>query len=776
MELPCVVEWVIYPQKDKLSDGFALFSASLNADSSKYNVELEDMVRKNCKLSDSGNFTVSINIYHNEDVLGKQFIFVGDFFSHKKYGGQFKSTFYYEDIPDKDEGFRRALMCLPNIKEARSLDIIKTFGVQETKRILNEEPKKLLEINGITEERLKTIKAEWDKKSVLRDLYEFFYKQGITLDLAKQIYNQFKEKSLDILKTNPYELCGLRGMDFIKTDGIAHKIMSDISNDKRILACIKSILNKSDGSLCMPYIKLKDEVINKINESISENNLPKPDMNKVVESIPIVIRTNLNIFTAIKDISDEKKPITYVYLRNIFEKEKYVAQNLYHRIYHEKRNLNLENKDIEEAEKDISEFNNRAIVLDEDQKNAIRSAFEHKITVITGGGGSGKSTICRCIYHLASEKGLSVRMMSPTGKAAQVLTEKTGFHASTIHRGLKMIPATEYPREKINEDIILVDEISMVGIDTMFAIMYALEKNLWGHLVFVGDSNQLPSVSPGNFLSDIMSSGCANVVRLNKIHRQDENSYIPLLANDIAKGKVVDIPEDASDIKWHNLGTEDFAEKIQDVVSEFLKTNKIEDLQIIAPMYRGNFGVSKINSAIQDLMTTVNASIDKFIVWEKKKFYIGDRVIQIENNYDKNIFNGDMGVIKELGKKALNPSINDKKEEYVIVDFNGEELLYVEEEINQLQLAWVLTIHKYQGSQSPYIILILSNEAIRMFTKELLYTAMTRCSRHLDIYGHKNAFYLAPTKSAIKKRYTNTKNIINEIRENRHILLVMGNK
>jgi len=340
---------------------------------------------------------------------------------------------------------------------------------------------------------------------------------------------------------------------------------------------------------------------------------------------------------------------------------------------------------------------------------------------------------------------------------------------------LKMTPDTEFPKEKIIEDIVIIDEVSMVGVDTMFAVLNAMEQNIWGHIIFVGDANQLPSVSPGNFLSDIMRLNCINVIRLDKIHRQDENSCIAVLANEISAGKVVDIPSTASDMKWHELTSADFGDTIKDVVQSYLNDgNPIDDLQVISPMYKGNYGVNKINEAIQDMMATVNSTSENFLVWNMKKFHLGDRVIQTENNYGKYIFNGDIGVIKELGCKVINPLKNDKKENYLLIRFYNEDLLFVEDEIDQLKVAWALTVHKFQGSQSPHIILILSNESQRMMTKELVYTGMTRAQKYLNIYGHTGVFKMAPGKSAIRKRYTNMCGFVKELSESRKIFRILG--
>jgi len=526
-----------------------------------------------------------------------------------------------------------------------------------------------------------------------------------------------------------------------------------------------------NSNLCMPYSALKTQVIDVLGECNKSMNKTEP-LTKYYELIPECIKRNLNTFVAIKNVHENH---SYVYLKEVWEKEKFIASSIYHRSRSEVSTGQCTERDLADAEVDVSNFSHRKITLDKTQKEAIKSAFENKITVITGSGGTGKSTICRCIFHLAEEKKLTIRMMSPTGKAAQVLADKTSYPAETIHRSLKLKPGDELPRERIEEDIIVIDEISMVGIDTMFAIMVAMEENLWGNIVFVGDPNQLPSVSPGNFLSDIISSGCVNVVKLDRIHRQDEHSYISLLADTVARGKIVEIPEEAKDVHWNHISsTQDFEDRIRAVVREFIeKGNHIDTLQIISPMYKGYCGVNKINESIQDMMADINGTRNNHIVRNFSTFYVGDRVIQTENNYDKQIFNGDMGKIEDVGRKVMDSSKSDEEEDFITVNFYGHSHIYVGEEIEQLKLAWCITVHKFQGSQSPVIFFVMADEARILMSKELLYTAMTRAEKHLEFYGHMNMFKLAPTKSVVKKRYTNMNELIIEMKESRKIFQVL---
>jgi exodeoxyribonuclease V alpha subunit len=664
-------------------------------------------------------------------------------------------------------------MTLPNIKEARSEAIIEKFGIEGTVAILDADINRLTEIAGINEKRLPPIQKAWEEKKCLRELYNFFTKHQVSASLADKIYKQWGKASLKVMMDNPYRLVEIRGIGFLTADGIAHKICANVPEDKRATACIHYVLQEAlskQSDLCVSYPNLKKSVIAILADC--DKNLGKNvDPQVYLKTVPDCLKNNLHIFTLVKDLETNEG---YVYLSYVWDKEYYIAKSLWERKVFNHADNKCSDNDIGVEEVSLEKFSGKPVKLDESQKNAIKSAFGHKISVITGPGGSGKSTICKCICSLAHKKGLKVRLMSPTGKAAQVLSDKTGCDASTIHRGLKMTPDEEFPRSDITEDILLVDEISMSGLDTMFAITSAMEENPWGHMVFVGDKNQLPSVSPGNFLSDIIESECANVVTLDKIHRMDEKSFISILANDISKGKVVDIPKDAADIKWHDLKIDTFHQDLLDFIDAYLKNgNDIEDLQIMSPMKKGDCGVYKINEVLQKKMAAINGTEDSFIQIGFHKYHTGDRVIQLENNYDKMVFNGDMGIVKSVGEKMVDPTISDKKERFVTIDFFGEELTYFGTEVEQLQLAWAITVHKFQGSSSKNIVFIMANEQQIMMSKELVYTAFTRAEKQLDIFGHENMLRIAPTRSIVRKRFTNVKRIIEEFKTNKKLLQVV---
>jgi len=770
IEIPAVVEHVRF----RNDSGFGILSASLNVHSAKFGSEIEDAILSNLKVTKYDSFAITVNMLKpQEKIEGQQCIFIGDFYTHPKYGSQFKAEFYYLDDPADEEGLQAYLMTLPNIKQVRSQEIINMFGVKGTIQVIEEDIYKLTAISGLTEQRIEAIKEKWEKDKTLRLLYMWLSEHGIGPKIGREAYALWGTDSKNVISENPYRLTDIKGTSFVLADNLAHKVLDIVPINYRIEACIKYQLTNNlyrDSNLCIPYQTLRNNVKDLLIKCDSQNEFANQNAASYLNEVANVLRDNKDLFTAVR----VKDGNAYIYLTSIWKKEKAIAEFIYNRCNYEKKKTECTDQDIDMAEKDLIKVTGKNITLDDTQKQAVKSAFNHKVTIITGGGGTGKSTICRCIYFLAKQKRLSVRLMSPTGRAAQVLSDKTKGQASTIHRSLKMIPGDDLAKEQISEDIITVDEFSMVGIDTLYPMLHAMEENEWGNLIFVGDSNQLPSVSPGNFLSDIIESGCANVVKLDRIHRQDENSYISLLANKLAKGNSIEIPENASDLKWYDVNPDTFSNSIRDFVNYFIAKKDIADLQILAPMYKGKCGVNAINEVIQEMMAEINNTTDQFLKREFKYFHKGDRIIQTKNNYNKQIFNGDMGTIVDLGQKVIDRKKSDVKEDYVIVEFYNDEIMFIGDEINELQLAWCITIHKYQGSQSPYVVFMMTAEARNMMTKELVYTAFTRAEKYLIIYGNKQMLQIAPQKSVIKERYTNLKNMIIEMKENRKILEVLG--
>lgn len=766
MELPCIVERVTWK-----NDNFAIMACNLDPYSKKYNKSLKDVVRPYINKQWK-SFTVALESHSVDEIVeAGSYMFVGEFVNDPKRGPQYKSCGFYNELPETINQMKLFLESLPNIKSSRSEEILRRFSLAEIPNILDNEPNRLLEVNGITVKRLKPIIEAWQKSKDKRDLYSWFIGCKIPIKLADEAYRKWKGKTKEKLSNNPYLLTELTGIGFVKADIVAHSISKDVQKEFRLESCMSFCLREdslSNGNLCCPYSTLKKMVCETLMECDRKlGNIYDGDWYS--SNIPTLIKKPNSRFNAVKDTYED---IAYVYEKNVWEKELFIGNSFYERS-NAKSKYKCSDEDIDKAEKNISFFLGREIVLDPTQKDAIKSAFNNKITIITGGGGTGKSTICRCIYYLCRDKNMSINMMSPTGKAAKVLSERTGGAATTIHRGLGILPDSHLPKNIITQDLLLVDEVSMSGLDTMYHLMVAIENNPSANIVLVGDKNQLPSVSPGNFLSDLIESGAIEVVKLNRIHRQDENSYISVIANEISKGNVKEIPYNANDITWKNLNPDTLQKDLVNFLSDYLKEQKLEDIQFLSPMKKGSCGVNIVNSIIQEEIARINNSKNRYLERSFEKFYIGDRVMQITNNYEKDVFNGDIGTVIDLGEKIRDPSVSDKKQKYIKVSFIEEDIEYYGEEIDEIKLAWAITVHKFQGSQTKNVVVILSSEASIMMNKELVYTAFTRAEKHLYIFGHSQMYRLAPSRSAVKRRYTNLVNIIKEKKIDKKILRVI---
>jgi exodeoxyribonuclease V alpha subunit len=762
MELPCVVKRVTFRR-----DNFAILACDLDRFSDSYSPKLRGLIKpffsKKWK-----SFTVVVDsLEPGERPEGNSYIFVGEFVNDPRRGGQYKASGYYQDVPTDDSSMKSFLMTLPNIKEERANAIIKKFSSKNVIDMLDNEIEKLLEIKGISELRLSAIKEEWEKIGAKRGLYKFFSKHNVPLKLADKAYKIWGNRTQSVVSENPYALTKVRGIGFLQADLIAHRIDESVNQVFRVNSCINYCLREDsskNGNLCLPYPSLKSIVMSMLNDCDSKLEGVSPG--NYVEILPSEIKRADGDFIAVRDIPNK---MSFVYRKEVWQREKFIAETL------SNRNL-LKSKfpcsegDIIEAEGDVSLYLERDISLDGTQADAIKSAFKNRVTVITGGGGTGKSTICRCIFFLAKSKKMSVKMMSPTGKAAKVLSERTGGSATTIHRGLNIDQDSGLPEKEVNEDILLVDEISMAGLDTMYALMVAIESNPRANIVLVGDKNQLPSVSPGNFLSDLIDSGCANVVKLDRIHRQSEDSFISIIANKISTGVSPRIPENASDITWKNLSQDRIEEDIENFIEPYLENDEMEDLQVISPMKKGKCGVHRVNEVIQKVVSEYNGKSDRYIEVGFNKFFIGDKVIQTRNNYDKDVFNGDMGYIYSFGERARDLAKNDKKEKFIGVDFSGKKVYYYSEEIDDIILAWAITVHKFQGSQSRDIAMIIAPEATVMMNKELIYTGFTRAEKNLYIFGSETTYGMASSRSAVRKRFTNLNNIIKDCRSKDKVL------
>lgn len=748
----------------KTQDGFQVFSATIN-EMSVHFAECKEKIPTQWIISDSkvgrGGFVVCINSDYPlfADI---PYVFMGEIINHKTYGLQFKSQDQFPDEPSDETMMIEYLDRLPNVGRKRGRMIIKYFGLNKIADVIENRIDELHEaIPGITKERALEIQKRWTKDKIVRQTYTWIISHGISVNYGKKIIEEFGEKAIEILEENPYHLTEIKGIGFVKADEIAYKILKKIPRTFRTKSCIEYLLREKEdtGHVCYPAIQIQHEACRILCEK------DKFDYNPIIVDI---FKKDFVIY------GNKINNVAYVYIPNLYKKEEMCSKFLADISKLESMYKGVcKDEDIKKAQDEASLFlQNNDLEFDENQKKAIKSAFDHKLTVLTGGGGTGKSTICRAICKIAKANGLEITLFAPTGQAAKVLENKTSLGASTIHRGLGLIPGQgksivvnpfSVEDTTIRSELLIVDEFSMVGTDLLPYVFSAIISSSTTNIILVGDPQQLPSVSPGNNLHDIINCGCANVVKLEKIYRQSEKSFISIIANEVAHGDVPGIPLDSDDFFWCDINDSELAmKKIEEIAEECNEKNELRDLQVISSIYARSCGVDAINLRFQDMFTRS----ENFIMHEKRAFFLGDRVMHVVNNYQKGVFNGNIGYIVDLGYKIVDPTRTDVPSYYAVVEFEGKlisgtkgkMITYENDEISELRVAWCSTVHKFQGGQKKYVVFVMLNDHRNMMSRELVYTAYTRAEKKLFVIGTYDMLALASRRSIIAARHTNLQN------------------
>jgi len=675
--------------------------------------------------------------------IGKPMVFVGASKRHPKYGLQMDCAFTFVDVPSSAAGMVAYLSTMPHVGKHRATRIVEMFGIEHVGRVIEESPERLVRARiGLTAERADALRRRWVEDRDTRRSYLWFSQHGVSLDIAKRAISKFGKDVLSVVQSDPYRLVEVKGIGFKTADEVAHKVLPTVDPARRTLACVTHVLEDalaSGGHLCMPVASVCREAMT-LMSTHAQADVYRPLVSEALS------RDDLFVVD----------PPGFAYLKGVHAAESRIAAAIAG-LASRPPVLSLGDDELLAAEGEIARASGRDLRLDELQRTAVRSAFSSRLTVVTGGGGTGKSTICRCICTAAARKGLAVRLMAPTGKAAKVLSVKTGFDAHTIHMSLRMKPGEE-AEVKIGQDIVVVDEFSMCGLDTVGAICKCLPDDLRTHLVLVGDSQQLPSVTPGNFLADIIKSGVANVVRLERIYRQDEHSYITLVADGVAKGVPTEIPPEASDIKMQRVG--DGPEAVE-MVCDILRRSNAEkgidfsDMHVLSSMHKGDCGVSAMNFAVQRMVAEMRGS-PPHMSFGGMRVFVGDKLMQVENNYGRGVFNGDVGVVQSVGRRVFDP--DGDEEPYVAVTFQDPPrvLTYRGDDVDELMLSWCTTVHKFQGSQCKYVLFVMPSSHAFMLTKELVYTAITRAEKKVIVVGDPSQLRKCPRRTAAASRHTLT--------------------
>jgi len=643
-----------------------------------------------------------------------------------KYGKQFQVEEYAETVPATVAGIEKYLGSglIKGIGPVNARRIVKKFK-EDTLRIIEEEPDRLLEVDGIGEKRLEMIKKGWQEQKEIKNVMLFLQSHGVSTAYAVKIYKTYGNDSIKLVRENPYRLADeIWGIGFKTADKIAQKLGFALDSSERCQAAVIYALNQlANEGHCFVYQEdLIGEVI------------------KLLEIEEATVETSIEKLLTEKRIIKEEDGA--IYLPVFYYCEVGVAARIQEILGAKSsfRKINIDNL-LSQIEKE------NGVKYDDIQIKAIREAVQSKFMVLTGGPGTGKTTTTLAIIRIFERLGAKIMLAAPTGRAAKRMSETTGREAKTIHRLLEYSPAEGYKRNSENPldcDVLIVDETSMVDILLMYNLLKAVQDDTV--VVLVGDVDQLPSVGAGNVLKDIINSGLVSVVKLERIFRQAQGSKIITNAHKINSGRFPDLSGGKnSDFFFIK---EDTPEKIVAAISElcarrlprYYRVDPINDIQVLCPMTRGEVGTVNLNVVLQETLNPRKTSIK----YGGTTYKLGDKVMQIKNNYDKNVFNGDIGRIISI----------DEEDKLVTVSFDDSLVNYDFTELDQIVLAYATTVHKSQGSEYPIVVAPLVMQHYMMLQRNLLYTCVTRAKKVMVLIGTPQAIGVAVKNSKITKRNT----------------------
>ncbi len=674
----------------------------------------------------------------------------GDYTDHPTYGKQFKVESFEEKAPEDEEAIERYLGsgAIRGIGLALAARIVRRFKA-DTFRIIEEEPERLAEVKGISERKAMEIADQVNEKRDLRQAMIFLQQYGITMNLAVKVYQQYGQEVYGIIRENPYRLADdIEGVGFRTADEIAVRVGIRMDSDFRIRSGILYVLLRAstEGHTYLP----EEELTRRTGQllEVGEEQIEKQYMDLAIER---------------KIIMKQGENQTQIYAASFYYMEANTATML------KQLNVSYDVPDLEIEERVRRIEKQTGMELDEHQMTAVKEAVRNGLLIITGGPGTGKTTTINTIIKYFEMEGLDIFLAAPTGRAAKRMSETTGFEARTIHRMLELNGGVDgaagFERNEQNPletDVVIIDEMSMVDISLMHALLKAVAVGT--RLILVGDVNQLPSVEPGSVLRDIIRSHECNVVMLTKIFRQASTSDIIVNAHKINQGEEVTLDNKSMDFFF--LKRYD-ADVIISVVLQLIKQKLPKfvdatpyDIQVLTPMRKGLLGVERLNGILQRYLNPPSPQKR-----EKEHgdilFREGDKIMQTRNNYqleweirtkyglsvDKGtgVFNGDMGIVRE---------INDFAETMTVEFDEGRMVEYPYKLLDELELAYAITIHKSQGSEYPAVVIPLLSGPSMLMNRNLLYTAVTRARKCVTLVGNEVTFAQMVQNTSQQKRYS----------------------
>jgi len=700
-----------------------------------YHNEMSDFVVAKLREEDKRELTTIVGNLSGINP-GESLKLTGQWVHNKKFGEQFRVETFEVAIPATLLGIQKYLASglIKGIGPIMSERIVEKFGL-DTLEVIEKKPERLSEVEGIGSKRISMIRKTWEEQKEIKEIMIFLQGHGVSASYSAKIYRQYGNQSIEVVRENPYRLAhDLYGTGFITADKIAQNLGIDRNSLIRAKAGLIYVLNQltEEGHVYYP----ENQLIHKAKEILHV------DEEIIIQAVRQLSKEK-EIF--LEDLNVEGN-LRATYLPLFYAAETGVAQGL----------VNLKESPSKirpiHPEKAIEWVQQKLnIELARGQEEAVLLAANSKVLVITGGPGTGKTTIITAILRIFQQLKLRILLAAPTGRAAKRMNEATGWEAKTIHRLLEYSPHKggfkKDQDDPLEADVVIIDEASMVDTLLMYHLLKAVPPH--AHLILVGDVDQLPSVGPGNVLKDIIKSGKFTVVMLTEIFRQARESMIVVNAHRVNQGQLPFLKEvgEAGEADFQFIQEED-PEKILQVILS-LCTEKIpgqftyhplREIQVLTPMHKGTIGVTNLNIELQKKLNPGPSGITRG-TWN---FKTGDKVMQIVNNYDKDVFNGDIGWISRI----------DPEEREVVIDFDGRAVPYDYSDLDEVVLAYAVSVHKSQGSEYPVVILPVVTQHYLLLQRNLIYTGITRAKKRMVLIGTKKAVAMAIRNNKPQRRYT----------------------
>ncbi|MCC0633709.1 MULTISPECIES: ATP-dependent RecD-like DNA helicase [unclassified Clostridioides] len=731
--------------------------------------KLEGMISEIVFKNEDNGYTIAHLVNENDEIvvvgcmptlaMGESIEVEGKWVNHKIYGTQFEVNSFMPVTPSSLEGIYVYLSSgmIHGIGEKMAKRIIDKFGV-DTLDVIQNYPEKLQEVEGIGSKKVKQIVKSYEEDRELRNIIIELSPFGITPNYCLKIYKKYKSSAIEIINKNPYQLAeDIRGIGFKVADSIANKIGIDKNSKDRVCQGILYTLNKS---LSNGHTYLPEHILIQDSEKLLELS------GDIVKECVMMLVYNQKIH--IEKVNNEN----LIYLMPYYLSENGVCSQIVKLSQYEFEDLNI---DIENEIKILED--DKKIKLAEKQVLAVKESMNSGVLIITGGPGTGKTTTINAIIDIFENNGKSVTLAAPTGRAAKRMSETSNKEAKTIHRLLEMGFSTDDDltffkdeEDPINSDVIIVDEVSMVDIILMYNLLRAIK--LGTRVILVGDSDQLPSVGAGNVLKDMIDSNIINVVKLNEIFRQAQESMIIVNAHKINNGEPLHLNTKGKDFFFIRKSTnEEILNEIIGLVNErlpkFYNVDKLKDIQVLSSMRKGELGVTNLNIELQKYLNKK----EKFKVEEsfsKRLFRVGDKVMQVKNNYTKKwetedqkesgegIYNGDIGYVYHIDK--------DKKTIYVLFD-QTKIVSYLYDELDEIDHSFCTTIHKSQGSEFPVVVIPITWAPPMLLSRNLLYTAVTRAKKLVVLVGDVKYLEYMIKNNRVNQRYSNLGYKLNKFKQ-----------